>query len=451
MRSLRPIVLGCLAWALTPAIGQAATLDVCAQACTYSSIQAAVDAAAPGDVIDIQAGTYTGDVDVSVSNLTITGAGAGVTIVEGMGFAAFIFRDTATPATLSGVTLRSPVAVSCLYNYGASLTVRDSVIEDCAAFQPVGNVYAGGGIYTFGDLLLERVTVRNNVANQVNEGLGGGLYVVAAAGGPVVRILASEFSGNTAFHGGAIYVEPGARVFIDGTRITGNVAYGFTYGNEFAGRGGGIWTAGELHLTGSTVSDNFAEATGGGLAIYAYDQDVRIATSSFTGNATILYSNSSPQFFTGGAIYVESQGDVMVTGSDFTGNEAGNGGAIGSYNLLSAGTIEVKGSSVVSNVAVFGGGLYMMGGESVLNQVTVAGNTASLDGAGIYSPVGTVLSIRHSTISGNTAEGSGGGIFDGASVVTLRNTILAGNIALTPRSPADRPTTAWASGPMTTT
>src|SRR5687768_2972254 len=72
MRSLRLAVLGGLVWALAPAIGQAATLDVCATACTYTSIQAAVDAAAPGDTIDIQAGTFTGDVDVSVASLTIT-------------------------------------------------------------------------------------------------------------------------------------------------------------------------------------------------------------------------------------------------------------------------------------------------------------------------------------------------------------------------------------------
>ena len=142
MRMLRPIVLGWLAWAAAPGMGLAATLDVCAQACTYSSIQAAADAAAPGDVIDIRAGTYAGDVDVSVSNLAFTGAGAGATIVEGLGFAAFIFRDTATPVTLSGVTLRSP-GVTCVYNYGASLTVRDSVIEDCKATQYVGNAYAG--------------------------------------------------------------------------------------------------------------------------------------------------------------------------------------------------------------------------------------------------------------------------------------------------------------------
>jgi hypothetical protein len=432
MRMLRPIVLGWLAWTLAPGIAHAVTLDVCAQACTYSSIQAAVDAAAPGDVIDIQAGTYPGDVDVSVSNLTFTGAGAGVTIVEGLGFAAFIFRDTATPVTLSGVTLRSP-GVSCIYNYGASLTVRDSVIESCVGTQFVGNFYAGGAIYTTGDLLLERVTVRDNRAHPAGDGLGGGLYVVAAAGGPVVRILASELSGNTAFRGGAIYVEPGARVFIDGTRITGNFAYGVTAPNAYAGQGGGIWTAGELHLTGSTVSDNLTEATGGGLAVYTEGQEVRVATTSFTDNSTIVYSGGFP-YYNGGAIYVESQGDVTVTGSDFTGNASGNGGAIGFYHLFSNATIEVKGSSLVSNYAVYGGGLYAVAGELALNQVTIGNNAAVLGGSGggIFTALGTDLVIRSSTISGNTAEGNGGGLEDGGSSVTLRNSILAGNSALTP-------------------
>jgi len=80
MRTLRLAVLGGLVWALAPGIGQAATLDVCATACTYSSIQAAVDAAAPGGTIDIQAGTYAGDVDVSVASLTLIEAGARVFI-----------------------------------------------------------------------------------------------------------------------------------------------------------------------------------------------------------------------------------------------------------------------------------------------------------------------------------------------------------------------------------
>ena len=67
----------------------------------------------------------------------------------------------------------------------------------------------------------------------------------------------------------------------------------------------------------------------------------------------------------------------------------------------------------MSNHAVFGGGLYAVGGEGlVLNQVTIAGNNAAVlggSGGGIYTALGTDTRHPESTISGNSAEGNGGG------------------------------------------
>ena len=100
------------------------------------TIQSAVDAAVPGDVIDIAAGTYDGDLDISTEDLTFRGAGADVTIVEGLGFAAFIFREAANTAVVSDVTLTSPWWMSCLYNYGAAVTLRDSVATWCRTMSP---------------------------------------------------------------------------------------------------------------------------------------------------------------------------------------------------------------------------------------------------------------------------------------------------------------------------
>jgi Chlamydia polymorphic membrane protein (Chlamydia_PMP) repeat len=439
MRIIRLAVLGWLAWVLVPGIGQATTRDVCAGGCSYSTIQAAVNAAVPGDVIDIRAGSYTEDVEVTVAGLTITGAGAGLTIVEGLAFAGFIFRDTATPATLSGVTLQAPLRfVSCLYNYGAVLTVRDSVMEDCSATIQTGTSYTGGAIYTSGDLLLERVTVRNNTADPLLNGQGGGLYAAKSlsGSGPVVRIMASEFSGNTALDGGAIYIESGARVFVDGSLITGNSAARNTETND--GRGGGVWTSGELHLTASTVSANFADRSGGGLAIIAGSQDVYVATSSFTDNATVFAASSIPDVYAGGAIYVESAGAMTVKGTGFEGNVAGLGGAIAVYNAFGGGPVIVKGSSLASNIATLGGGLYAAGGDPIsLGSVTIANNTAYIApggggrGGGLEAVLSAEVEIQHSTIAGNAAQDTGGGIDNLGASFTLRNTILAGNTALT--------------------
>jgi hypothetical protein len=49
---------------------------------TYSTIQAAVDAAGNGDRIEIAAGTYREQVTVDGKNITIHGAGSGQTIIE---------------------------------------------------------------------------------------------------------------------------------------------------------------------------------------------------------------------------------------------------------------------------------------------------------------------------------------------------------------------------------
>jgi pectin methylesterase-like acyl-CoA thioesterase len=49
---------------------------------TYSTIQAAVDAAGNGDTIEIAAGIYREQVTVDGKNITIHGAGSGQTIIE---------------------------------------------------------------------------------------------------------------------------------------------------------------------------------------------------------------------------------------------------------------------------------------------------------------------------------------------------------------------------------
>ena len=72
---------------------------------TYPTIQSAVDAAAPGDVVFVNAGTYHESVHLR-SNVSLVGAGVPTTIIDGDGDATSLIDYTdAKNAVVSGFTL----------------------------------------------------------------------------------------------------------------------------------------------------------------------------------------------------------------------------------------------------------------------------------------------------------------------------------------------------------
>ncbi len=69
------LVMGLLFAVLPMGAWKAQALDVCAEGCSYTTIQAAVDAAANGDTITVGPGTYVEQV-VITKNLSLIGVGA---------------------------------------------------------------------------------------------------------------------------------------------------------------------------------------------------------------------------------------------------------------------------------------------------------------------------------------------------------------------------------------
>jgi parallel beta-helix repeat protein len=130
------LVLGALLLTTTlagAATSGSSTLFVCPSpddtaGCSYGSIQAAVDAAEPGDTVSIQAGTYAEAVDVTTSDLTLEGAGENVTVLEGEGIA-----DNGIEIRADGVTVRQLT----VQHFGGNGVYYDGVVgfyvEDVAA------------------------------------------------------------------------------------------------------------------------------------------------------------------------------------------------------------------------------------------------------------------------------------------------------------------------------
>ena len=71
----------------------------------YSTIQAAVDAASPGNTIIVKDGIYTENVDVNKDNITIQSEnGAEVTIVEAAN-QGFVFEFSGDTVIMDGLTV----------------------------------------------------------------------------------------------------------------------------------------------------------------------------------------------------------------------------------------------------------------------------------------------------------------------------------------------------------
>ena len=173
-------------------------------------------------------GTYHENLAVHHS-LTIEGAGAAQTIVDGGGVASVLFTARrGLLVSVSRITLRNGGGMGdggAIYNCMASLTIADSAIVGSSARPGSGNLGYGGGTYNCP---------------------GGSLTIVN-----------STYSKNSAEDGGAIC--NGGTLTIEGSTFSDNTAR--------LARGGAIFNYGRLTITNSTFAGN-AVPNGSGGAIH---------------------------------------------------------------------------------------------------------------------------------------------------------------------------------------
>ena len=413
----------------TVAVNLSTGRDAAGHVSLRSAIMAA-NAQGGSNTINLPGGTYkltiaganedadrTGDLDIT-SNLTISGAGASGTVIDGNNLDRVI-HVLRGATTISGVTIENGLASlglgGGLYN-GGQVTLSSVVVTGNRAIgrsagagangsnvfggnggdggdgssNGTGELAAGGGIYNAGSLSISNSTISANKAIGGDGGKGGS----GGSGFGLDRTVGNGQSihgGNGRIGGdggpalgGGIY-NLGASLTLSGTRITSNVAQG---GQGGEGGSGGSGTGGAGADVTNLQARNSGDGTGG---------------EGMNGGAGGLAK--------GGGLF--NQGSALLQGQTNTfdlnmavGGAGGDGGA-GGYGKGSRGS-----NAVAYNNAGTGGiGQGGNGGFGGAGGLGYGGGLFNTSGGSIVSTAAVNFSANHA----NGGAGGNGGVTVGGS------------------------------------
>ena len=245
------------------------------------TIGAAIAKSGAGDTVVVAAGTYGEGLTIA-HDLTLQGAGAGQTVIDGSnntGNSGSVVAVTAT-VEIAQVTIQGGHAATYgggIDNAGTLALIDSTVVNNSTAF-------IGGGIFNDSNAMLtiENSAIGGNSAATGAAPYGGGIYNTGA-----MTLTASAVSGNNAGgNGGGIYND-GSSVTLIASTVSDNTA-GAGSANGQAGHGGGIETgASTLTLVNSTVSGNSATRSGGGIGEGGDFGTVASYNSTISGNSAL--------------------------------------------------------------------------------------------------------------------------------------------------------------------
>ena len=138
----------------------------------------------------------------------------------------------------------------------------------------------------------------------------------------------------------------------------------------------------------------------------------------------------------GGGIFVQSGNELNLVNSNVYQNSSTGGDGGGGVYVQGSSTAVLSRTSVISNTSQGVGGGINNNNVLVVVNSTISGNDAFASGGGIYSNHTTDL--KNVTIANNSTDIEGGGINVALStVLTLTNSLLAGNVDDNPQQPSD--------------
>jgi hypothetical protein len=343
-----------------------------------------------GSVFDFSSDSNDYILDISISDLTVTG-GQAANIGGGIAFEGYAKYDPIS-LTLDRVTVTGNTSASVgggIGMYGGILSLNDSTITSNTAG-------TGGGIFHYGlDLLVSGSLIASNTA----EDSGGGLGNLDTDRFAWAQTLTERGLGGGGTAAG-IFGLMDFSVSINDSTISGNYSDGFAGGALLLGYDG-------VSIARSTISDNEAAYDIGGIyAIGGYGPAVCDSTT---------ISGNSAGFVGGGALISEydraTMNNCTVSGNTASG-EIGGIALVGQFYAP-----EANFSTIVNNTSGSGvGGMLMFGGgqspedrgfsyDPAVNTSIIAGNLAD----GVASDLASefqAVNIERFNLLGQNEDGS---------------------------------------------
>jgi hypothetical protein len=234
--------------------------------------------------------------------LTIEGAGAGSTILDGANARQImnIYAESATDDnavfTISGITFQNGLNGGQAAGLSVHSNQADITVQDC--------------IFT------------NNVSTGSSYGDGGAVRARSQNEG-VITISGNTFSGNAGYYGGGVWAISywNGIVVYENNRFIGNNAR-HSYGGAY-----GFSTRGSVSFTHNTFQGNSATYSGGGAWADTGTSTSQRGFLVFTDN---VFSGNSVSTYDGGGAYVQvGSGNTVILNNTFYDNTAQqNGGGL---------------------------------------------------------------------------------------------------------------------------